>query len=71
MRDMWCPRGWMDTCIRGGSPGVRQDATARAACRQHLAPQPWSCIPPCQPCLSDPDSFGQLEKGSMTTLAIV
>lgn len=35
MRDMCWPRGWMDTCTRGGRPGVRQDATARAACKEH------------------------------------
>ena len=39
IRDMWCPRGWMDTCISGGRPGVRQDATARAACRDYTAHQ--------------------------------
>ena len=39
MRDMCCPRGWMDTCTSGGRPGVRQDATARAACRECTAPR--------------------------------
>ena len=46
MRDMWCPRGWMDTCISGGRPGVRQDATARAACREHTANHPASTATP-------------------------
>ena len=43
MRDMWWPRGWMDTCISGGRPGVRQDATARAAYREHSTCQPCLC----------------------------
>ena len=37
MRDMYCPRGWIDTCTSGGRPGVRHDATARAACRESQA----------------------------------
>ena len=31
-RDMRLSRGWMLTRMRGGRPGVRQAATARAAC---------------------------------------